>query len=188
MQRYLLCIAISGVVWIINGRWLVHAVRKRITSEIYIHTGAGLFFSLLVLELTLGPFRLWPRIDILWIQILGFALYVPSGYLVAASFHALHSKGKSESADPTATTTFVDSGIYGIVRQPMTLGMAIWSIALILVFQSSLAIILGIISIVCFWLSARKESEYDISKFGEKYREYMRKTPMWNVFRRPRRS
>jgi len=188
MHRYLLCVAISGVVWVINGRWLVQAVRKGIMSEVYIHTGAGLFFTLLVLELTLGSFRLWPRIDILWVQILGFALYVPSGYLVGASFHALHSKGKPRSADPTATTTFIDSGIYGIVRQPMTLGMAMWSIALILVFQSVLALILGIVSIVCFWLSAKKESEYDITKFGEKYREYMRKTPMWNVFKRPRRS
>jgi len=103
--------------------------------------------------------------------------------LVAASKKALKTRGKPESADLTATTTFVDTGIYSIVRQPMTLGMAIWSVALILVFQSILAIILGVISIICFWMSARKEGEYDIGKFGDKYREYIKRTPMWNIFK-----
>lgn len=69
----------------------------------------------------------------------------------------------------------------------MTLGMAIWSIALILVFQSVLSIILGASSIVCFWLLARKEAEYNIGKFGDNYREYMKKVPMWNIIRGLRR-
>ena len=183
MHRYVLCTAISAVVWIINGRWLAHAVRQRIASEIYIHTGLGLFFTLLVVELALGALRLWPRFDITWIQIFGFALYVPSACLVIASFHALKSKGRPESADPTATTAFVDNGVYGIVRQPMTLGMAIWSVALVLVFQSALAAILGVVSLVCFWISAKRETEYNLSKFGEKYGGYMNKVPMWNILR-----
>ena len=183
MYRYILCITICAVIWVVNGKWLVQAVRKRIASEIHIHTGLGIFFSLLAVELTLGVFRPWMRFDILWLRIIGLILYIPSGYLVAASMHALKSRGKPESADPTATTTFVGTGIYSIVRQPMTLGMAIWSVALILVFQSILAIILGVISIICFWMSARKEGEYDIGKFGDKYREYIKRTPMWNIFK-----
>jgi len=84
MHRYVLCIAISAVVWIINGRWLAHAVRQRIASEIYIHTGLGLFFTLLVVELALGALRLWPRFDITWIQIFGFALYVYQGIFLGS--------------------------------------------------------------------------------------------------------
>jgi len=41
--------------------------------------------------------------------------------------HALKRKGKSATADFTATTALVETGIYGVIRQPMTLGMAIQS-------------------------------------------------------------
>ncbi|NQS89019.1 isoprenylcysteine carboxylmethyltransferase family protein [Patescibacteria group bacterium] len=98
--------------------------------------------------------------------------------------HALKSKGKPKTADSFDSTTFVDTGVYGIVRQPMTLGMAIWSIALMLVFQSILAVLLGIVSLFCFWISAKKESEYNIKKFGDSYKEYMKKVSMWNFFKR----
>ena len=184
MYRYILCIGICAIIWIVNGMWLHQAVKKRITSEIYIHTGLGIFFTLLILELTLGTSKLWVRFDIMWLQVIGFILYIPSAYLVAASMHALKSKGKPKTADPFASTTFIDTGVYAIVRQPMTLGMAIWSIALTLVFQSILAVLLGIVSLFCFWISAKKESEYNIKKFGDSYKEYMKKVSMWNFFKR----
>jgi len=94
----------------------------------------------------------------------------------------LKHKGNPENGELDATTAFVDSSIYGIVRQPMTLGMAIWSIALVLVFQSLLSLLLGLVCVFCFWLSATKEAEHNISKFGEAYKEYMQRVPMWNVF------
>jgi protein-S-isoprenylcysteine O-methyltransferase Ste14 len=183
MYKYLLCIIICAVIWIVNGRWLIQIVRERITSEFYIHIGLGIFFSLLTLELTLGTLNVWMRFDILWLRVIGFILYIPSAYLVAASMYALKHSGESATADFTATTAFVDTGIYGVVRQPMTLGIAIWSIALILVFQSILSIILCVPSIVCFWISARKEGEYNIKKFGDDYRKYMKQVPMWNVLK-----
>ena len=183
MYRYILCVGICVFVWIVNVRWIIQAVRKRVTSEIYIHTGLGIFFTLLIL----GMFKLWTQFDILWLQVIGFILYVPSGILVFGSMFELKHKGKPDTADPTSTTTFVNTGVYRIVRQPMTLGMAIWSIALILVFQSILSIILGILSFFCFWMSARKEIEYNTRKFGNEYREYMKKVPMWNIFKRLRK-
>ena len=113
MYSYILCIGICAVIWTVNGIWLRQAVRKCITSEIYIHTGLGIFFSLLALELTLGTFKLWARLDIFWLEVIGLALYIPSAYLVAASMHALKHKGRPKTADPTATTTFIDTGVYG---------------------------------------------------------------------------
>lgn len=92
--------------------------------------------------------------------------------------HALKSKGRPKTADPFASTTFVDTGVYTIVCQPMTLGMAIWSIALMLVFQSILAVLLGIVSLFCFWISAKKEIECNIERFGDSYKKYMKKVSM----------
>ena len=183
MYRYILCVSICAVIWIVNGRWIIQAVKEHITSEIYMHTGLGFFFTLLMLELTLGELGIWMEFDILWLQVIGYLLYIPSAILVFGSMLELKRKGKPETADPTATTTFVDTGVYRVVRQPMTLGLAIWSIALIFGSQSIISVILGVLSAFCFWTGARKEVEYNIKKFGDKYKKYMEKVPMWNIFK-----
>lgn len=187
MYRYVLCAGICAVIWIVNGRWIIQAVREHVISEIYTHMGFSIFFTLLALELILGNSGAWMQFDILWLQIIGFILYIPSAYLVSTSLISLKHKGKSETADPTSTIVLVDTGVYRIVRQPMTLGMAVWSCALILVFQSILSIILGVSSTFCFWMSARKETEYNIKKFGDSYKEYINKVPMWNFLKELRK-
>lgn len=187
MYRIYFCVGICVVIWIANGIWLIQASRERITSEIYIHTGLGIFFTLLALELTLSLPKFWIRLDILWLKVIGFILYIPSAILVFGSMIELKRKGKPETREPLDTTTFFDTGIYGIIRQPITLGMTIWSVALILVFQSILSIILAIVSIFCFWMSARKEVEYNIKKFGDEYKEYVKRVPMWNIFKELRK-
>ena len=173
-----LCISICTIIWIVNGIWLIQAAREHVTGEIYMHIGLGIFFSLLVLELTIGMHGAWTHFGISRLAVIGWILYIPSAILVFGSMIELKHKGKPKTADFTATTTFIDRGIYSLVRQPMTLGLAIWSIALVLVFQSILTVILGLISLFCFWMSARKESEYNIMKFGDTYKEYMEKVPM----------
>jgi protein-S-isoprenylcysteine O-methyltransferase Ste14 len=193
MIRYILCVGILAFIWTINGREIIQAAKEDVASEIYIHAGLGIFLSLLILESTLGIFRFWARFDILWLKIVGFILFVPSAYLVWASHHILKHKGRPKNGKLSTTTTFVETGIYGIVRQPMTLGMAIWSTALVFVFQSIPSLAVGASAILCFWVSASKEGRHNIGKFGEDYREYMRNVPMWNVIiglrrRREKRS
>jgi protein-S-isoprenylcysteine O-methyltransferase Ste14 len=185
MYRYLICIGICAVIWIANARPLIlKGIRKNIKSEFYTHIGLGIFFSLLTIELTLNIPEAWRAFDISWLRVVGFILYVPSAYFVVFSWISLKQKGRSKkSGDFTATTRLVDTGVYRIVRQPMTLGMAIWSIALILQFQSILSIILGLSSLFCFFMGARKEAERNIRKFGDKYREYMKRVPMWNFLK-----
>jgi protein-S-isoprenylcysteine O-methyltransferase Ste14 len=178
-----LCISICALIWIVNGIWLIQAIREHVASEIYMHIGLGIFFSLLALELIIGIQGAWTHFEIFWLAVIGWILYIPSAILVFGSMIELKHKGKPKGADFTATTTFIDSGIYSLFRQPMTLGAAIWSIALVLVFQSILAVILGLVSLFCFCMSARKESEYNIEKFGDAYKEYMKKVPMWNILK-----
>ncbi|MCG7849869.1 MAG: hypothetical protein MIO93_11930 [ANME-2 cluster archaeon] len=183
MLAMYLCIGICTIIWIANGIWIMQAVKERFTAEIYIHTGLGIFFTLLTLELTIGIRGAWTHFGISWLAVIGWVLYIPSAILVFGSIIQLNRKGKPKTYDFSYTTTFVETGIYGIIRQPITLGMAIWSIALILVFQSILSIILGVSVIFCCWMSARKEAEYNINKFGDEYKEYIKKVPMWNIFK-----
>ena len=43
-----------------------------------------------------------------------------------------------------------------------------------LVFQSVLATILGIANIFCYWMASKKEDSFNIEKFGNEYKEYMK--------------
>lgn len=185
MLNLWLCIGICAIIWIFNGIYIIQAIKEKISSELYMHTGLSIFFCVLVLELTLGNNGTWNWFDVLWLQVIGWVLYIPSAYLVIGSIISLRHRGKSRGIDLTESTKFIDKGIYGFIRQPMTLGLAIWSIAFILVFQSLTASVLCIISLLCFWMAAKKESEYNIRKFGNDYNEYMNKVPMWNFFRKP---
>ncbi len=184
MLNLWLCIGICAIIWIVNGIYIIHAIREKISSELFMHTGLSIFFCVLVLELTVGSDGPWKRFDISWLEIIGWVLYLPSTFLVIGSMVALKHRGKSKGSDFTETTIFIDKGIYGYIRQPMTLGLAIWSVGLLLVFQSVTAIVLCIISLFCFWMAARKESEYNISKFGDDYKAYMGKVPNWNLFKK----
>ncbi|MBN2402135.1 MAG: hypothetical protein JXN64_07025 [Spirochaetes bacterium] len=182
MTRIFICIAICAVIWIANGVSIIHGLRKRIPNEVYMHTGLALFLSLLTIELCIGINGAWHHLNIKWISVTGFILYIPSFIIIISSMIALKHKGKSKGADFTESTIFLDTGIYGYIRQPMTLGFAIWSLALILVFQSVPAFIIGLLSVLCFRLSAINEKGYNIKKFGDRYKKYMEKIPMWNIF------
>lgn len=182
MTSLLLCIGLCAVIWIFNGICLIHAVKEKIQSELYMHLGLSIFFSVMVLELTVGNDGAWRRLGLLWLQIAGFVLYLPSAYFVIFSVIDLKHRGKSKG-DFTQTTAIIKEGIYGQIRQPMTFGLALWSVAFIMVFQSMITAILCIISFFCFFIAARTESKYNIRKFGDDYKHYMKKVPMWNFLK-----
>ena len=188
MTRIIICACICAAVWLLNLKNIISGLKRGPVSEFYTHLGLSLFFSLLCLELLLGLNGAWKNSGILLLKITGFVLYAPAAYLTVSSLKALKTKGKPEDEHSsglsfygiTGTSKIVDSGIYGIVRQPMTLGMSIWSLALIAVFQTIPSLIIGAVSIVIFYLAAKSEIKPNIEKFGEPYKEYMKNVPMWN--------
>jgi len=176
MLIYIICV----IIWVFLLGILIPEIReKRIISEIYGHCGISFFLTSLVF----GLGKVGTQYNILPLKIIGFVLYLPAAFLVVSSAIGLKRKGKPKSADLTATTTIVDTGIFQIVRHPMSLGLAIWSIGLILTFQSLISIILGISAIFCLRIYSKKEDTFNIEQFGNGYREYMEKAPMWNVFK-----
>lgn len=179
MLTYIICGVICLFIWVAS---LMPAIKERLASEIYGHIGMALFFTLAVLGFGIPQLgNIFP--DILWIEIIGYVLFIPAAFLVGSSFYCLYRKGKARTLSSLDKMTLVDSGIYGIVRHPMLLGMAVWSFALILVFQSALAIVLGIIAIVLSWMAAREEDRFNQKKFGSRYKKYMARVPRWNAFK-----
>jgi len=180
--KYLSIITI-GWMFILNLFWLVSSIKNKEKSDIYMHTGIAVFFGLLGLELTLGNADAWGHLDIEWLHLVGWILYIPAVILVFDTIIEFHKGGKTLAENREKTDKLVESGVFKYVRQPMTLGMAIWSVALLFLSQSIVAVVMSISAVVLFWLSATSEAEYNIRKFGDAYRDYMHRVPMWNIFK-----
>jgi len=66
----------------------------------------------------------------------------------------------------------------------MYLGTIIASVALILIFQSLLSLVLSTAAIALLRMASKLEEDYNVERFGDGYREYMKHVPGWNVFKR----
>lgn len=172
MWAYIIC---AGMWIAIIFGWLIPVIRKRMVQEIYMACGLGVYFSLILLG------WVWKTIDIRPLLYIGYTLIVLGIAFVISSFVSLKYRGKPESGWET-TAVLIDSGVFGIVRHPLYLGSAISMTGVILVIQSVPSTILGLVAIFCFWMASRKEDVFNIEKFGDTYKDYMRRVPMWNVF------
>ena len=185
VYRYIIIAAACAAIWVLNGRHIIQSAKRGLINDVYAHTGLGIFFTLIALEFTLSGTEVWPQWHIGWLRILGFALYAPAAILVIGSIIQLHRKGQAGEENALTeygTTAVVDSGVYRLVQHPMWLGTIIWSIALMAVSQSVIGIVMGVTAANLFRLAAIKEREFNIKRFGEAYREYIERVPMWNIF------
>jgi protein-S-isoprenylcysteine O-methyltransferase Ste14 len=119
---------ISAIIWIVSIKCIIQGIREHNASEAYEHFGLAVYFTLLVLNLgtpqIAGVFS-----DLLWLEIIGFILFIPSALLVALPIVTLERKGKTKTSSsplltPSDATVMLDTGIFGIVRHPLYLGTA----------------------------------------------------------------
>jgi protein-S-isoprenylcysteine O-methyltransferase Ste14 len=121
-------------------------------------------------------------LNILAINLLGPTMenLVPVGYIVlgvggafyVASVLTLGRKGISD---------VVDSGIYGIVRHPMYVGVMIMFGSHVVLGQNWLVLIGTLAAIVCSYLIIQSDDQRNIEKFGDDYRRYMERVPKVNL-------
>lgn len=173
MLSYIIC----ACIWIrIIFGWLIPVIRRRIVYEIYVACGLGIYFSLIVLG------WIWKIMDIRLLLYIGYFLIAIGIIFFVFSVRSLKHKGKPKSGWEH-TTEIVDTSIFRVVRHPLYLGGAIATVGIMLVIQSILSTILGLVAFFCFWVASKKEDEINIQKFGESYKEYMKKVPMWNFLK-----
>jgi protein-S-isoprenylcysteine O-methyltransferase Ste14/NAD-dependent dihydropyrimidine dehydrogenase PreA subunit len=123
-----------------------------------------------------GPY--W-GFEILWY--LGWVILVFSLPFFLAPVLYFRKRGKSQKGKTLMlTTVIVDSGTYGIVRHPQTLGYIFLMLASILISQHWVAIIIGILISVWSYRYVLKEEKGLIVKFGDDYKKYMQKVPRMN--------
>ena len=84
-------------------------------------------------------------------------------------------------AENTCGEVLVESGMYAFVRHPEFLGHILTILALVIISQHWISLIAGAILIVLLYLAMIEEEKRNMEKFGEMYRDYMKKVPRINL-------
>ena len=141
---------ILGAVWlaIIFG-WLIPVAKKRITYEIYMAIGLGIYFSTIIIAPTLANnypnILIFKSLNLLPLRYIGYIAFAPAAFFVVFSFISLIKFGKTKSGWEH-TTKVIERNVFKIVRYPLYLGGAIFSVGFIIVVQSISTVILSLIS------------------------------------------
>ena len=75
----------------------------------------------------------------------------------------------------------VERGMYAFVRHPEFLGHILIIFALVIISQHWISFIVGAILIVLLCLAMIEEEKGNMEKFGDAYREYMKRVPRINL-------
>jgi len=116
------------------------------------------------------------------LTIVGWVVWVFGMVLVMAPIIMFPRRGGvSKGKSFVHTTQLVNTGIYAIVRHPQYTG-GIYAIFLttFLWYPHWLFGVLGVIGIAVIYLGCREEDKLLVEKFGNDYREYMKKVPGMN--------
>jgi protein-S-isoprenylcysteine O-methyltransferase Ste14 len=80
------------------------------------------------------------------------------------------------------THNLVDTGIYAAIRHPIYLCMMLIAISFMMISQHWLSILLGVPILVYLYFGAMiAEEKINLEKFGDPYRDYMRRVPRMNI-------
>ena len=174
MTNYIFLV-IFGLLTIWNVVEIIRGIREQIDFEIYAHLGVFIFFATLFIsflsfstEIFVATFQR----NLLGIEAIrkwiGLTIMVIATFLFVLALVAFKSKG---------TDRVITSGIFKYVRHPMRLSMLILAFGLTL-WRLSIALVFAyLLLIVCASIATGKEEKFLLEKFGDKYRDYMARTP-----------
>ena len=113
-----------------------------------------------------------------WLRIAGWALFAVSAVLGWGPIFAfLRRGGVARGRAYVHTTQLVTSGLYAVVRHPQYLAGDFIAVAVMCITQHWGALVAGLVAVVTNRLSMLKADRGLLAKFGEPYREYMKRVP-----------
>lgn len=86
------------------------------------------------------------------------------------------AKGKSY----VKTTILIDKGLYSIIRHPQYTAGILFSLALVLISQNWLVTTTGVVAIILQYIDIIMADKYEVEKFGDDYKRYMKDVPRMN--------
>jgi protein-S-isoprenylcysteine O-methyltransferase Ste14 len=111
----------------------------------------------------------------------GYGIWVISAVLGWMPIFVLKKQGGvAQGKSYVHTTTLVTTGLYSIVRHPQYTAGILFSLALVLVSQTWLILALGLVVMVLLYIDIMITDKFEIEKFGEEYKRYMKEVPRTN--------
>lgn len=163
---------ISGTFIIILFSWWLSIRYKR-------YHGISRFFAFeSVYIMILLNIKVWFSDPFSTHQIISWILLLFSLYPVVAGYILLKRHGKA-TVNFENTSQLVTSGIYGLIRHPLYLSVFLFGTGVMMKDPGTLQICLGIINLIAVYVTSRVEEGEMIAKFGNEYKEYMKKTKMF---------
>jgi len=105
---------------------------------------------------------------------------VYAGWVILA-FGFIFLLWSSKSRKKECEEALVESGMYAFVRHPEFLGHILIIFALVVISQHWINFIVGTILIVLLCIAMIEEEKRNIEKFGNAYKDYMKRVPRINL-------
>jgi protein-S-isoprenylcysteine O-methyltransferase Ste14 len=149
-------------------------------KQLRIH-GAIIIASILIVVQYILTFFVYKMPGIKSLQWVGWGIWVISMIFGFGPIFIFRKKGGvTKGKSYVETTRLVDTSLYAIVRHPQYIAGILFNLSLMLLAQHWLVILLGVISAVLIYLDIQAADQDGIKKFGEEYRQYMRRVPQVN--------
>jgi protein-S-isoprenylcysteine O-methyltransferase Ste14 len=170
-----LTILIIGTFLIVLFSWFLSIKHKR-------YHGIARFFSFeSIFILVLINHNIWFENPFSFLQIISWVFLLLSIYIAVAGYLLLKKVGKPD-ANFENTSVLVNEGLYRYIRHPLYLSLFLLGTGVMFKDPGMVQIIPGIINLVAVYITARIEEKEMIARFGNEYREYMKKTKMFIPF------
>lgn len=139
---------------------------------------------LLLIQVICGIYFLPSINQIESIAYVGVALYISSGFIFGMiPVFEFRNKGHVKKGKSYIhTTRLVDTGIYGVVRHPQYVTFIFWAIAGVFLFQHWIVLVIGIPVFPLMYYDLYNADNDGVKKFGEAYKQYMKRVPRANFF------
>ena len=126
-------------------------------------------------------FNIFNKADLDFVMYMGWLIWAISVYFSWYPVFVFKRKGGVKRGKSFVhTTVLVDNGLYSIVRHPQYTSGILFSLALILIAQSWLIAVMGIVVMPLLYLDILMADKHEIEKFGDDYRRYMKRVPRTN--------
>lgn len=102
-------------------------------------------------------------------------LFIAGAYLIIKSHGVLFGKEKKE-------TSLIQEGVFSMVRHPMYFGSILLFLSFVVLSYSVLSFLVWLVICFFYYFISKYEEQLLIMQFGDAYREYRKKVPMFIPF------
>jgi len=136
-----------------------------------------IFVSVMILDMFVFEFSSNTIGTISWIIYVPLFLlfFITGSYFIFTSHKIIFSK-------PEKVADIVTSGVFNKIRHPMYFGSMLLFFSFVILSYSILAFLVWLVIVVFYYFISRHEEKLLIKKYGDKYKEYQEKVPMFIPF------